>query len=294
MPSIEKMNGVSASSIEKINGVATGDIESVAGLTLASNYSQIWTFDGQANNTSAAGGTTSGWVTGTGLETGWAGGGAVCSESGNRWAFGVTSGTDTALSTSRTATGWNVDHNTTTSNYTGPFGAHDGSRGHDSGSTTKYIYAETSSNAGSRHHITRTPGVNFSTSMSNTSNSLALQFYMHAYGQSMGRLHIYIDDSSTSRSTEAELLATCVATFNGSYTTGTTRMTQSSVGGTITPASIDYTGISDDWTSVSIDLGKYRTVNSTHYIYFVYQNSTGSNGNYRGDLAIDDVQLLEY
>ena len=94
--------------------------------------------------------------------------------------------------------------------------------------------------------------------MSNTSNSLALQFYMHAYGQSMGRLHIYIDDSSTSRST-GRASATCVASFNGSYTTGTTRMTQSSVGGTITPASIDYTGISDDWTSVSIDLGKYRT-----------------------------------
>jgi len=295
MPAIEKMNGVAASSIEKVDGVASGSIESVAGLTLASNYSAIWTFDGQTVNTASTGTTTSGWVTGTGLETGWAGGGAVCSESGNRWANGAT-GTDTALSSTKTATGWNVDSNATASNYTGPSGAHDGSGGHDTSFSTRYIYAETSSTAGTRHHITRTPGLNFSTLMSNTSNNLDLKFYLHAYGQSMGRLHIYIDDSSTSQSTSATLLGTCVATHTGSYTTGRTTMDQSAEtnGGSFTPATIDYaSGTGSSWTQLTLSLNGYRKLNNTYYIYFVYQNGTGANGNYRGDIAIDDVEIVE-
>ena len=157
--------------------------------------------------------------------------------------LGVTSGPDTALSTTKTAAGWNVDSNATASNYTGPNGAHDGDRGHDTSFSTRYIYAETSSTAGGRHHITRTPGINFSTVMSNTSNDLDLKFYLHAYGQAMGRLHIYIDDSSTSRATSATLLGTCRASHTGAYTTGTTTMTQTAEtnGGSFTPATATYT-----------------------------------------------------
>jgi hypothetical protein len=108
------------------------------------------------------------------------------------------------------------------------------------------------------------PGFNFSTEMINTSNNLNLKFWVHAFGSNIGDLYVYIDtNASSNHSTATELLA--LESFSG------------------------YTANSSVWQQQTVSLNSYRATDAVHYIYFVTQNGTG----FRGDLAIDNVELIE-
>jgi len=43
------------------------------------------------------------------------------------------------------------------------------------------------------------------------------------------------------------------------------------------------------WVQFTVSLNAIRAINSTHYIYFVYQ---GTNS-FGGDLSLDDIQIVE-
>ena len=296
MPDIEKINGYATTSITKLNGISLSGIADVNGYDVpaASLFDVTFNFNGQTNYTTTATSATSGWVTGTGTMSDWRGGANACSDTGNKWANGAT-GTDALLGTTRVSRGFGIDYNATGSSFTGPSGAHDGSGGHSTVTSTDYMYAESSAQSGNTNNfLARSKGYNFSTEMSDTSNDLNLKFYVHAFGQSMGRLHIYYDNAATSKATDATLLATCVGSHSGSYTTGTTTLTNTaSSPSTISPASQTWSGLTSNWVQFTVSLNALRSLNDTYYIYFVYIAGTGANGNYRGDLAIDDVQFVE-
>ena len=118
--------------------------------------------------------------------------------------------------------------------------------------------------ATARTYVTRMPGFNFSTEMLNTGNDLNLKFWLHAFGTQIGDLFIYIDTNDASNHSTATLIQS-YTTFSG------------------------FTATSSDWQQQTISLNSYRGVDALHYIYFVYEGATG----FRGDLAIDGVQLIE-
>lgn len=296
MPDIEKINGYATTSITKLNGIALSSIADVNGYDVpaASLFDVTFNFDGQTNYTTTSTSAFAGWVTGTGSMSSWRGGANACSDTGNKWANGAT-GTDALLGTNKVSRGFGIDYNATSSSFTGPSGAHNGSGGHSTVTSTDYMYAETSGQTPTNSNfLARTQGYNFSTEMSDTSNDLNLKFYVHAFGQAMGRLHIYYDNAATSKATDATLLATCVGSHSGAYTTGTTTLTNTaSSPSTISPASQTWSGLTSNWIQFTVSLNALRSLNDTYYIYFVYAGGTGANGNFRGDLAIDDVQFVE-
>lgn len=291
MPNIEKINGLATSSIEKIGGIALTSIENINGLTVSSAaalFDVTWNFDDQTTYLSTSG---AGWVTGTGNHVGWLGGAAACSGTGGDWTESVQSA-DSDLDTDRTVTGFRVDTNATGSSGTGPDGAHNGSGGHDTSSTTKYIFAETSGSLDTNNQfLARTPGYNFSTEMSDTSNNLNLKFYVHAFGTDMGILKVYYDNATSSESGDATLLVTCT----GSTVSGNTRLTNvAETGSSISPASQDWSGTSSNWIQFTVSLNSLRSLNDTYYIYFLYEPDDDAGVNsFKGDLAIDDVQIVE-
>ena len=196
----------------------------------------------------------------------------------NNWspAFGIgwVNGTGAVNGTywdgeNNTVIGWSCKEGATTSGFTGPAG------GVDLSGTTppfapldgtgKYIYTESSSpySNGSYVWVSRTQGINFSTAMDSTSNNLKLIFYVHGFGTQMGDLGIFIDTAASSNNGNA----TSLQVLN----------------------SFSQTSHSSPYTKIEIDLNSYRTVNSDHYIYFVYQGNTG----FRGDLALDGVTFQE-
>lgn len=287
MPDIDGISGVAASSIDSISGKSFSTIDGFSGVDRASSagpvFDETWTFDGQATSISTAG---DGWSP-IGDMSDWASGSNACNGTNNRWAS-TQSSNDSDLGTTRTATGFRIDYNATGSGGTGPSGAHNGSGGHDTSSSTKYAYGETSGSLDTNNHfIARTPGYNYSSSMSSTQNDLDLKFYVHAYGDHMGVLKIYYDVNTSSKSTAATLLATC----QGSAPSGNTgRLTNSAESNSsISPSSQDWVNSNSSWVQFTVSLNAIRAINSTHYIYFVYQ---GTN-NFHGDLSLDDIQIVE-
>lgn len=284
---IDKFSGVATANIDDISGVSLSAMDDIAGVAPPSQqvtlFDVTWTFDGQTTTTSTSG---NGWSP-SGNMADWASGTAACSDSGNRWA-GTQSSEDQNLGTTRTATGFRIDFNGTGSSGTGPSGAHNGSGGHNTSSGTRYAYAETSGVLDtSRHFIARTPKYNFSTAMGDTSNNLDLKFYVHAYGSNIGILKVYYDNLPSSKSTSATLLAECVGS-NPSGFTGTLTNTAESHS-QISPSSATWTSNGSNWVQFTVSLNDIRTTNADHYIYFVYQGTTS----FRGDLALDDIQIVE-
>lgn len=283
---IEKISGVAIADIEEFSGVVPNNVK-VSGVEATQQQANLldvtWTFDGQAFAISTSG---NGWSP-TGDMRLWASGTDACSDSGNRWAA-TQSSNDTDLGTTRTATGFRIDYNGTGSSGTGPSGAHDGSGGHDTSTTTKYAYAETSGSLDTDNHfIARTPGYNFREAMGDTSNNLDLKFYVHAYGSHIGTLKIYYDNVASSKSTSATLLAECVGS-NPSGTTG--KLTNSAESHSqISPSTATWTSNGSNWVQFTVSLNDIRTTDADHYIYFLYQ----ATNYFRGDLALDDIQIVE-
>ena len=191
-----------------------------------------------------------GWVNGTGAVN------------GAQWTSNITT------------LGLNSDSGTTGSSSTGPTGgmtsATNGTP--STSSSQRYLYKETSWSRNLSEHLVRTPGYNFSTLMSSTTNDLRMVFWYHAHGPTTwsGDLYtIYTDTATTSTSTTATQLQTLGSSGN--------LMTNSS----------------DAYIIQYVDLNSYRTINSTHYFYILLGQQT-SGVSYRHDIAIDTVYFEEY
>jgi hypothetical protein len=175
------------------------------------------------------------------------------------WVNGIAVVNGTHWTGTKSTKGWNlsneVDSNSTPSASTGPgYGGY--------GNSVGFLYTEVSSSRHEYVFVCRTPAFNFSTLMKNTSNNLKLKFKVHGYGSQMGDLYVHISTNSKENDSSDQI---------GSYT------------------SFTQTGYNSDWSSKTISLDNYRTVNSNHYIYFA---SYGASG-YYADLAIDYVQICE-
>ena len=173
--------------------------------------------------------------------------------------------------------------------------AFDGS--HDTSTSTKYIYSETSGTLGSELIVCRTPGFSPAQIRTGQNTSLNLRFWLHGYGDSIDTLSVYVDDASTSNETNALLYATYTASHSGAANTGTTTLT--AVAGAqhtgVTPTTYTYSNQSNSpWIQSTINLYAIRNENTLHYIYFVMVAKPGiSNHRFRGDLGIDQVEIVE-
>ena len=147
----------------------------------------------------------------------------------------------------------------------------------------RYIYSESSSaqsgysnSNSSRVFLVRTPGINFSSVMSSTSNVVRVEMQAHGFGQRIGKLQVWMDDASTSNTTTAvkvfehdgfdqPLISSPYNILNFEVDT------------------IDLPG------SGSIDV---RTTDSSFYFYIVHE--PGSEGSaFTADLAIDNFFIEE-
>jgi hypothetical protein len=181
----------------------------------------------------------------------------------NNWVNGssATDGTYWGRTSNKTVKGWNLDTGTTPSNSTGPNDGVDVSDGsHASG--TKYMYTEVTSSRHLYAFVTRMPVFN-SSNMLDSGNDLDLKFWVHAFGSQIGDLYVYIHTAATANHSSATELA-AYESFSG------------------------YTATSSVWQQKTISLNSYRN-GADYYIYFVSQNATG----FRGDLAVDAVQIIE-
>lgn len=185
---------------------------------------------------------------------------------GNGWVNGASAvdGTYWARDSNKTVKGWNLGQDGTTSGGTGPSGGVNPTDGSHYTSTglDKYMYVETSNSRHSYCHVTRMPAYD-SDSMTDATNNLDLKFWVHAYGSNMGDLYVYISTSATSNHSSATELA-AYESFTG------------------------FTSNSSVWQQKTISLNSYRD-GTPFYIYFVSQNATS----FRGDMAVDTVQIIE-
>lgn len=205
----------------------------------------------------------------------------------NNWnpVFGIgwESGTDAVNGTywdsnNHTVVGFSVgpyDEGGTFSSGTGPTGGVDATGGNPPFSplnTRNFLYAETSTpySNGNYVWVARSKPVNLFTQMNNTSNNAFLRFYVHGYGSNMGDLEVFIDTNATSNSTNATSIFTAGPNDNFDL-------------------EFNQTSDSSPYQQVNVSLNAYRTVNSNHYIYFVYQNNTS----FRGDFALDRIIYME-
>jgi len=254
---ISKVSGIAWANIASYGGVSKANIANLVGQSAPSSgggpawSSTLYQFEDQTRANSSN------------LNSFWTPSGTAAS-----WANGpnAVNGTYWGRVSNKSVTGWNTEQDGTGSGGTGPAGGVTIPSGAHStaNSTDMYLYTEVSSQGRTYCFVTRTPGFNFSTSMGDTSRNLDLKFWVHAYGSDIGDLYAYIDDTSTSNHSNATELA-AYESFSG------------------------FTSNSSVWQQKTISLNNYRTVNSSHYIYFVSQNAT----RFRGDLAIDGIQIVE-
>lgn len=189
---------------------------------------------------------------------------------------------------------------------------------------TRFIFSETTGADGRNHvKVCRTLGINFSTTMSDTSNNLDLCFYIHAHGATCGGLSVYIDDATTSSDGQATLLRNLECRTITSPSNPTTKVKEYASGGKTTGATAigsEHTftnydtgansGLSQDWAKITISLNSYRAVDETYYIYFAYSANSGTgtshntdrlesgetaatSSSFKGDFAIDHVSFQE-
>ena len=166
---IDKISQINWSSLANVDNVIVANINSVSGVSAPSSgpkwISTIWDFNTQPGNT------TTGWV-------------PDAAYAADGWVNGNTSVNGISFRSGTTSQGINSDNGTTPSGSTGPNGGMtsytDGTI--DSATSQRYLYKEASSGRSGWDHIVRTPGFNFSTLMSSTSNNLRMRFGYQAYG----------------------------------------------------------------------------------------------------------------
>mgnify|MGYP001245450291 CR=1 FL=1 len=254
MAEISSIDGIAEGNIDKVDSLVKANISNINGYSFPELFNELFNFEDQTTNESGGSdwnpnNTHSGWETDTAVVTG-----------GGSWGNPASNG-------NTITDGWNLGFGGTGSSGTGPNGGvHsdlDGS--HDT--SGRYMYVEGTGVKDDRVCVVRSPGINFSTSMLSTSNDLDLKFWLHQYSSVSGQGHdlfVYIDDASTSTESDATLLLT-VDDFSA------------------------YTGNSSNWVQYTVSLNSYRTVDASHFIYFVADGATS----FRCDIAIDNVQFLE-
>ena len=163
------------------------------------------------------------------------------------------------------AQGWYIGPTTGfQSSGTGPSGGVDVNNDFLPNANFKYLYTESSTpNSTDTFFITRTPSFNLTELMSDTSADATLCFYLHAVGANLGTIRVYIDDASTSNTTNATLLTT------------------------LAPSDYTQTSTNSPYQKVEVSLNAYRTIDANHYIYFT---SSGGSG-FSNDIAIDRVYI---
>ena len=166
MPDVSKLDGIALDDINKVDLYAKASISKINGYTIQGLFNQLYDFEDQTTQENGASdwnpsGTHSGWETDTAVVTG---GGSWGNPAGN----------------SNTITdGWNLGYGATGSTGTGPLGGvHDNLDG-SYNSSTRYMYVEGTGVKDDRVCVVRTPGINYSTTMSNTALNLNIKYWLH-------------------------------------------------------------------------------------------------------------------
>lgn len=254
---IGKVSGVEWANIASFGGVSKANIANLGGGATPPVTATPWSstlFQFEDQTRNTSTSTTSYWNP---------------SNTHSAWVNGpsAVNGTYWGRTSNKTVVGWNCDDDGTASGNTGPSGGVviPGGTHSTAASSDMYLYSEVSSRGRDYCFVTRMPGFNFSLEMADRkSNNLNLTFWVHAFGSQIGDLYVYIDTATTSNHSNATELA-AYETWSG------------------------FTSNSSAWQQKTISLNSYRSISSNHYIYFVTQNATG----FRGDLAIDGIQIVE-
>ena len=301
MGAVNEVSGVAVANISEVSGIANNAIAEVSGINFsqASNLSITWNFDDQTVATSTSA-TNPGWVPSL-THSSWANGSAAVDNANGYWSGAPgTPATNTNPSPGKASYGWRCDSNATSSASTGPLGALNAALNgtHDTGASTKYIFSETSGTLGTNLNVCRTPGFTPRTDMADfTNNDLKLKFWLHAFGDSVDYLRVYVDDAQSSNTSNALEYVKFLGSYSGtSAGTGTYTMTASAGNHTtVSPTTLTYSnGLSSLWIQVEISLNNLRGLNVPQYIYFVAAAKPGiANQRFRGDIAIDHVQIIE-
>lgn len=252
---ISKISGVTWSSIANVSGISVSSIANIVGET-PPVATPNWSSSLYHFEDQTRAETHGGDWSPSNTHTAWVNGASAVN--GSFW--GRTS--------NKTVKGWNCGEDNSPSGNTGPAGGVVVSTGGHStaAASDMYLYSEVSSNKYNYAFVTRMPGFNFNAEMADTkSNNLDLVFWVHAFGSQIGDLYVYIDTATTSNHSSATELA-AYESWSG------------------------FTSTTSVWQQKTISLNSYRGIsNQNHYIYFVTQNATG----FRGDLAIDGIQIIE-
>ena len=277
MPDISKINGIEIANISKVSGRTLAAGDKVIGIDKPASAGTGTFFLSQQSNWSNSGGKL-----GLGLvPTGW-----------------QTNTTDTVFSSTTANRQWTSDTGgTTPSSGTGPTAGHNPLQGIDGNgsegaSTVDYIFTEASSQFNKRM-LLRTPELNFSNALANS--TLQLEFWFHMYGSNMGNLGVAVTDNSTSAADTTlglhftgETTGGATITFwdtaddDGSSTSSAVRISgqqqTAGHGSTLTAA---------HWRLAEVDLNSVAGQSS---VYIWFYGKTGSQ--FRSDMAIDDVEVV--
>lgn len=314
---VSKWNSIAINSNSAAAGTAPDDVGNESG-------GEIVTMDGQGRTTlwspSNGGGSQgsnnlTGWVNGSGAVNG-----TYWKTSGNS----DTPSIELNKNIARWGCGPSSSGNGTGSSNTGPRGGANTSsvtpasgtltEGMDtsvSDTNSRFLYCETSANAGgqsgssnTKQFIFRSKAINWNQSMNDTSNTLMLSFFLYAFKGNCGCLSIYIDDTATSNDASATWLANVetrhvnnVSGFSRGKTrarvyTGTDGVyggpgaSSSQYGGYNTGTENEWSnyqisgngGVNSSttlWRKIQIEIpSTFRTTNDDYYLYFVVQPQT--------------------
>ena len=179
MAEIAEINGIAIGNVSKVNGIAKSALTNIQGFTLPASGTPTTYLDEDFNSLTDGANYPTNWNGSTGL--------------------GVYSGLS-GLVTSTHA--WRANDYRTSSSTTGPNSHHGGSdsSGAFGNTSDAYMYTE-ASGIYNKDHLLRTPELDFSNSLNNS--TLKLTFWFHMYATStltshMGELMVGVSDSATS------------------------------------------------------------------------------------------------
>ena len=186
--------------------------------------------------------------------------------------------------------GWQKASSTTVSNNTGPNGAATSRTNNttDNASDSFYLFTESSyaqsgnTSLGNRMFLLRTPGKNYSTEMTSSSNILRFTAQVHGLGDAIGDLEVWVDNADRSNDSKGVKL----------FTFTKDQFSQTAIGSDYQKISFDISTI-DHPTLGSVDV---RSENDTFYFYIAHipPADLPEGGNYySGDLAIDNIYVEE-
>ena len=276
MPDIGKINGIDIGSISKVNNQTFSDGFKILGITKPSSGGTAHTFLTKQSS----------WDNGSNkfglslVPPGWR-----------------TNTTDTIYGSTTSDRNWTSDTGfTTPSSGTGPSDGHDSSQGIDGdgreSSGSDFIYTEVSGQFNKRF-LLRTPELDFSTALSNS--TLKLYFWFHMYGSNIGNLGVSATDNSTSAGDSglgkhftSDTAGGLTITFwddnsdDGSSTSSAVRIT-----GQQQTAGHGSTSVNAHWRLAAVDLNDLAGESSVYLWFF-----SKSSSSFRGDVCIDDVEVV--